>query len=130
MKTKGKANEALSLVFQRDSVPPRMVVDNSKEQLSKKFKGKCREADCHLVTTEPYLPWMQAAESCVKQVKLGLSRKLTKSGSPKPLWDHCLELEGAIRSHTALGIYGLAGQVSETVMTGETGDISILCGFE
>ena len=85
IKTKGKAHEALSLVFQRDGVPPRMVVDNSKEQLSKEFKGKCREADCHLVTTEPYLPWMQAAEGCVKQVKLGSSRKMMKSGSPKPL---------------------------------------------
>ena len=89
MKTKGKAHEALSLVFHRDGVPPKMVVDNSKEQLSKEFKRKCNEADCHLVTTEPYSPWMQTAESCIKQVKLGSSRKMMKSGSPKPLWDHC-----------------------------------------
>ena len=95
---KGKGHEALSLVFQRDGVPPRMVVDNPKEQLSKKFKGKCREADCYLVTAEPYSPWMQAAEGCVKQVKLGLPRKLMKCGSPKPLWDHCLELVASTRT--------------------------------
>ena len=28
MRTKGNANEALDLVFQRDGVPPRTVVDN------------------------------------------------------------------------------------------------------
>ena len=99
MKTKGKAHEALSLVFQRDGVTPRMVVDCSKEQLSMDFKGKCREADCHLVTTDPYSPWMQAPEGCAKQVKLGSSRKMIKSGSPKPLWDHCLELLGNIDFH-------------------------------
>ena len=75
------------------------------------------------MTTEPYSPWMQAAEVCVKQVKLGLPQKMMRSGSQKPHWDHCLELEGAIRSHTALDIYGLAGQVPESVMTGKTGDI-------
>ena len=111
-------------------MPPRMVVDNSKEQVGKEFKRKCREADCHLVTTEAYSPWMQAAEGCIKQVKLGSSRKMVKYGSPKPFWDHCLELEGGIRTHTALDIYGLVGQVPETIMTGETGDISNLCEFE
>ena len=55
---------------------------------------------------------------------------MLKSGCPKPLWDHCIELEALIRSHTALDIYGLEGQVPETVMSGQTGDISSLCEFE
>ena len=59
MVSKGEAHEALSLVFQRDRVPPKIVADGSKEQLLKSFRKKCREADCHLVATEPYLPWMQ-----------------------------------------------------------------------
>ena len=130
MVTKGQAHEACSLVFQRDGVPPKMIMDGSKEQATGKFAKKCREADCHAVTTEPYSPWQQAAEGCIKQVKLGSSRKMLKSASPKPLWDHCLEYEGGIRSHTALDIYGLFGQVPETVMTGQTGDISAYCEFE
>ena len=48
-------------------------------------------------------------------------------GSPKALWDHCIELEAIIRSHTALDIYGIELQVPETVMSGQTGDISSLC---
>ena len=35
-----------------------------------------------------------------------------------------------IRSHTSLDIYCLEGQVPETVMSGQTGDISNLCKFE
>ena len=94
------------------------------------FARKCREADCHLVTTEPYSPWMQAAEGCIKQTKLGSSRRMLNSGSPKALWDHCIELEAIISSHTDLDIYGLEGQVPETVMSGQTGDIISLCEFE
>ena len=81
MKKKPEAHEALSLVFSRDGVPPRMVIDGSKEQMLGDFSKKCRQADCHVVTTEPYSPWMQAAEGSIKQVKLGSSRKILKSGS-------------------------------------------------
>ena len=54
---------------------------------------------------------------------------MLKYGGPKPLWDNCIELEALIRSHTALNIYGLEGQVPEMVMSGQTGDISNFCGF-
>ena len=55
---------------------------------------------------------------------------MLKSGCHEPLWDHCVELEAWISSHTALDIYGLEGQVPETVMSGQTGDISSVCEFE
>ena len=55
---------------------------------------------------------------------------MLKSGFPKPLWDNCIKLEELICSHTALDIYGLEVQVFETVMSGQTGDISSLCEFE
>ena len=129
MRLKKHVHETLSLIFKRYGVLPNIVVDNSKEQTLGKFAKKCREADCHLVTTETYSPWMQAAEGCIKQTKLGSSIRMLKSGSPKPLWDHCIDLEALIRSQTALYIYGLEGQVPETVMSGQTGDISSLCAF-
>ena len=56
MKCKGDAHETLSLVFQRDSVPPTMVTDDSKEQTKGEFRRKLKEADCHLRVTEPYSP--------------------------------------------------------------------------
>ena len=55
---------------------------------------------------------------------------MLKSWCPKDLWDHCLELEALIRSHTALDIYGREGKIPEAVMSGQTGNISSLCEFE
>ena len=66
MRLKKHAHETLYLIFKQDGVPPEIVVDNSEEQTLGKFARICREADCHLVTTEPYSPWMQAAEGCIK----------------------------------------------------------------
>ena len=69
MKLKSEAHETLSLLFKRDGVPPKIVVDNSKEPTLGKFLKKCKEADSQLVTTEPYSPLMMAAEGCIKQTK-------------------------------------------------------------
>ena len=60
-----------------------------------------------------------------------------RSLSPAKLWDHCIELESLIRSHTALDIYELQGEVSDTLLSGKTADISpfvehewrYICGF-
>lgn len=129
MKRKGEAHETLSLLFHRDGVPPTMVTDGSKEQTLGDFRRKLREADCHLRVTEPYSPWQQAAEGCIREIKRGSSRKMISTGSPKPLWDHCLELEALVRSCTCNDIYMTAGQVPETIMTGSTADISHIAEF-
>ena len=73
---------------------------------------------------------MMAAKGCIKQINQVSSQKMLKSARPKILWDHCIELEALIRSITALNIYGLEDQVPETVMTGQTTDISNLCKYE
>ena len=62
MTSKGEAHESLSLLFQRDGVPPTMIFDGSQEQTHGNFKRKLREADCHRRQTEPYSPWQNAAE--------------------------------------------------------------------
>jgi len=84
-KSKGEAHETLSLLFHRDGVPPAMVTDGSKEKTLGDFRRKLREADCHPGVTEPYSPWQQAAEGCIREVKRGSSRKMISMGSPKPL---------------------------------------------
>ena len=55
---------------------------------------------------------------------------MIRKGSPKRLWDHAIELESLIRSHTAHDIYMLDGEVPETIMSGQTADISNLCEYE
>ena len=125
MKRKSEAHEALSLLFSREGVPPVMVIDGSKEQVKGQFKRKLALADCHLRQIEPYSPWMNAAEGSIRELKRGAGRKMEKAGSPKKLWDHLLELEALIRSNTAHNIYQLKGEVPETMVSGETSDISL-----
>ena len=64
------------------------------------------------------------AEGATRELKRGSGRKMMRSLSPAKLWDHCIELEALIRSHTALDIYELQGQVPETLLSGKTADIS------
>ena len=130
MQHKSDAHEALSLLFQRDGVPPACIVDGSLEQVKGEFRRKLKEASCRLKQTEPYSPWQNAAEGNIRELKKGAGRKMIKSGSPKKLWDDCLVLESYIRSNTAHDIYMLHGEVPETIMSGETSDISQFCEFE
>ena len=79
---------------------------------------------CHIKQTEPYSPWQNAAEGAIRELKRGAGRKMMSPKAPQKLWDHCLELEAYIRSHTALDLYELQGQVPETILSGQTADIS------
>ena len=95
-----------------------------------KFDSKFHEADFQLVNTDPYSPWMMASKVCIKHLKQGSSQKMLKSAYLKRLWDHCIELDALIRSNNALDIYSLEVQGPETVITGQTADISNLCEYE
>ena len=71
MAKKGGAHEAVSLLFQRDRVPPKMVVDGSKEQTLGVFKRKVSDTGYHLRQTEPEYPWQMAAEGGICELKRG-----------------------------------------------------------
>jgi hypothetical protein len=129
MTRKGEAHETLSLLFHCDGVPPTMVLDGSKEQTKCDFKRKLHEADCHARQTEPYSPWQQAAEGCIRKLKCGGSHEMIKTSSPRVLCDHCIELEALICSLTSNNIYMTNGKVPETIMTGSTTDISHICEY-
>jgi hypothetical protein len=102
------------------------VFDSSKEQCQRDFKRKLCKADCHARQTEPYSLWQQAAEGCIHELNRGASHKMIKTGSPRVLWDHCIELEALICSSTSNNIYVTNGEIPET---GSTADISHMCEF-
>jgi hypothetical protein len=76
LKQKGEAHEVLPLMFKRDGVPPKMIVDGSKEQVVEVFRRKLKEVNWHMRMTEPYSPWQQAAKGCICELKQGVSRKM------------------------------------------------------
>ena len=107
-----------------DGVPPLIVMDGAKEQTMGKFRCKARQMGIHVKQTEPYSPWQNVAEGAICKVKRGAGQKMARKKSPASLWDHCLELEGFIHSNTALNNHELQGQVPETILSGQTADIS------
>jgi hypothetical protein len=107
-----------------------MVMDGSKEQLLGKFCHKCRQAGLHVKQTEPYTPWSNATEGAIREVKRGAGREMVRSRAPKRLWDDCLEREALVQSCTAHDIYRLDDQVPQTILKGETADISAIALFQ
>ena len=130
MEKKSEAHEGLSLFFQREGVPNTIIMDNAREQTMGLFRRKCREAGVHVKQTEPHSPWSNSAEAAIRELKKGVGRQMVRSAAPKRLWDDCLEREAYVHSFTAHDIYKLNGQVPETIVSGETADISPLAQFK
>jgi hypothetical protein len=130
MSRKSQAHEGLSLLLQREGAPNTMIMDGANEQTRGQFRRKCREAGIRVKQTEPYTPWSNAAEAAIRELKKGVGRQMVRSRAPKRLWDNCLEREAYVRSLTAHDIYRLDGQVPETLVSGETADISPFAAFK
>ena len=62
MKLNSDTHETLPLLFKRDGVPPEMIMDKSKEQLSRNFCNKLREANFHKKIIKPHPPWRTATK--------------------------------------------------------------------
>jgi hypothetical protein len=129
MKLESEAHETLSLLFHRDGVPNVMVMDGSMAQVEGDFRRKLRDSGCHIKQTEPHTQSSNMGEGAVRKLKKGVRRQMLRSGCPKRLWDDCIIREAYVRSHTALDIYGLEGQVPESKVTGETADISTIAEY-
>jgi hypothetical protein len=54
---------------------------------------------------------------------------MVRSGAPKRIWDNCLVREAYVRSSTVLDIFSLEGQVPDTIVKGQTSDISPLAEY-
>ena len=86
-------------------MPPAIICDNAKEMILGEYNRKLKEASCHMRQLEPFTPCLNAAKREIMELNKGSGRRLIKSGTPKRLWDDCLELESYIRSNTAHGIH-------------------------
>ena len=120
----------LDLLCNYIGVPDKMIGDASTMHLSMSqggFKRKLIDAGSMFQALEPMSQWGNAAELRIRELKRRSGRTMTKTGCPRCLWDHSLEMAALIESATAKDIFMLNGQVPETLMRGETFDISALC---
>ena len=52
---------------------------------------------------------------------------MVRAGASKPFWADAIEWEAHLQSNTAWDIYQLQGETPETVLSGETANISQFC---
>ena len=126
MKLKSEAPDTLVQLAHEKGVPTHFAMDNSLEQTKGEFRRIARSFGCGMEQFDHYQPWQNISESGVRELKKGSGRKMVVSHAPRSLWDHCYELEAKIISHTARGHYKLQNEVPETMLTGQTPDISPL----
>jgi len=123
------AHYSLDDLFRRYGVPIMISPDNAKELTEGEFKKKVQKAGSYLKPIEAHTPNQNIAESGIREIKRQYKRTMIATNTPDVLWDLCIQHLGLIRSHTALNIHSLHGEVPASMIAGDTVDISALCEF-
>jgi hypothetical protein len=78
---------------------------------------------------EAHTPNANLAEDGIRELKRMYRRAMIRTNSPRCLWDLCLVYHAYVRSHSCLAVWQLEGETPQTVLTGDTADISHICEF-
>jgi hypothetical protein len=132
IKSTSEVHTSLDLLHKRTGAPRVMCSDGANVFVGEscEFRRKSRAAGSHTIATEPHTQRHNLAEAGVRELKRKYKKLKRKTNSPKAVWDHLLMYASLILSHTARDITELEGQVPQTLMTGDTSDISKLVEFE
>ena len=129
MEKKSDAHYTLDNLFKRVGVPRVIIPDNAKELTEGWFKKKALRVGAAIHPIEAHTPNANLAEHGIRELKRTYRRMMLAKNSPECLWDLCLQYAAATRSHTALSIRELEGEVPATRLIGDTADISHLAEF-
>jgi hypothetical protein len=70
-KKKDVAN-ALMFMIQDSGIPQTVVTDNATEETAGDWKATCQKYHIKQEQTVPYSPWRNAAESSIRELKVGI----------------------------------------------------------
>ena len=126
MKDIKQMHETLSKFPRKEDMPTNLIVDSAREQVGHKVRTTCSEANYGIRQLEFETPWANRAEMAIRELKRGVRRMMRSSLAPLQLWDYCAELYARIRSSTAHNNVRLNGKVPQTLVDGNTFDISNL----
>ena len=129
MKSKSEAHYSLDNLFRKVGVPRVIIPDNAKELTEGMFKKKALRVGAAIHPIEAHTPNANIAEHVIRELKRSYRRVMLAKNAPECLWDLCLQHVATLRSHTALSIRDLDGEVPAARLTGDTPDISHLVEF-
>ncbi|MGH3055661.1 MAG: hypothetical protein ACRDL7_11860, partial [Gaiellaceae bacterium] len=130
MQTKSAAGDALAEFIQDVGIPSTLHTDNAKEETLGRWRDVRLNCQIQQTETEPYSPWQNRAERTIKEVKKSVVRLMTRTRTPKSLWDYCMSYVCDTRCITAHGNYSLHGRTPYEYVTGNTPDISEYVEFD
>lgn len=126
---KSDVHYTLDTLFRRVGVPHTLIPDNAGELTGGEFKRKALKAQSVIRPIEAHTPNDNIAEDGIRELKRMYRRAMIRTNSPRCLWDLCLVFHAYVRSHSCLAIRQLEGEVPQTLLTGDTADISHICEF-
>ena len=84
MKLKSDAHDSLSLLFQRDGVPQKMIMDCSKEQSLGRFKKEMPGCGLSHQANRTLVFMAKCCQRCHQRTEKAAGRKMVRAGVPKP----------------------------------------------
>ena len=130
MTLKSEAGYALKEFIHDLGIPKHIHTDDAKELTMGTWKRVCQDHGIIMSNTEPHSPWQNRTEGAIKEIKRHTQRFMSRTRSPKKLWDYCLTYVCELRNRLALPLYQLHGRTPYEVLTGNTPDISEYLDFE
>lgn len=130
MARKSEAGYALQELIRDVGIPKRMHTDDAKELTLGTWKKVCQEHGIAMSNTEAHSPFQNRTEGVIKEVKRHVQRFMSRTRTPKRLWDYCMIYVTDLRNRLALPLPQLQGRTPYEVLTGNTPDISELLQFE
>ncbi len=89
MQKKSEAGSALLELIQDIGIPSAIHTDGAKEETLGKWKQVCQDFGIKQTLTEPYSPWQNRAELNIREAKKKILRLMSRTHTPKALWDYC-----------------------------------------
>jgi len=124
MKRQSEAGDTLLEFIQEIGVPSSLHTNDAKELTSGKGEQVRRDHGIKQTIAEPYSPFQNRTEVNIRELKKHVRHIISKTRTPKRLWDFCARYIAEIRSLTAQPLYSLHGCTPFEMVTGNTPDIS------
>jgi hypothetical protein len=130
MSRKSEAGYALQELIRDVGIPKGMHTDDAKELTLGTWKKVCQDHGIAMSNTEAQSPFQNRTEGVIKEVKRHTQRFMSRTRSPKRLWDYCMVYVTDLRNRLALSLPQLNGRTPYEVLTGNTPNISEYLEFE
>ncbi|MGH7954922.1 MAG: hypothetical protein ACREOZ_03085, partial [Gloeomargaritales cyanobacterium] len=89
MKSKSGAGDALGEFVQDVGIPRELHTDNAKEETLGRWRKIRLNNHIKQTETEAYSPRQNRAERTIREIKKSVIRLMSRSKTPKCLWDFC-----------------------------------------